>query len=259
MRKRIGSRELGYDTVGQGPALLMLHAFPLDRRMWQPTVQALSTARRVVTLDARGFGESSLDEAYSLEDLADDAVALLDALGIPMATVAGLSMGGYVALALARRHPARLAALALCDTRATADSPEGRRAREDGIAKVRADGTAEFLDGMPVRLLSGRAPDALRRQVRTLAEQRPEAILAALAAMRDRPDRTGELGELGCPTLVLVGADDSITPPSEARTLAGAIPGARLVELANAGHLSNLEQPAAFAAALTQFLDDNQL
>jgi pimeloyl-ACP methyl ester carboxylesterase len=188
--------------------------------------------------------------------MADDVAALLDELGVPMAAVGGLSMGGYVALAFARRHPARLSALILADTRAAADSEAARQAREDGIAKVLAGGTSEFLDGIPFRLLSGKADDALRRRVRGLAEQRPEGIIAALAAMRDRPDRTAELGELRCPTLVVAGAEDSVTPPSEAQAMARAIPGARYVDIPGAGHLSNLEAPEAFDAAVNSFLDE---
>jgi pimeloyl-ACP methyl ester carboxylesterase len=250
--------DLAYDVRGEGPLVLLLHAFPFDRRMWQDTAEALAARHRVATLDFRGFGESSLGAPPpSLEDLAEDVASLLDTLGAPMATLAGLSMGGYVALAFARRHPARLAALALCDTRAGADGEAARQARQDGIRKLEADGVAEFLDGMPLRLLSRGASDLLRRRVRLLSEQRPHALIAALAAMRDRPDRTAELAEIRCPTLVLVGAEDTVTPPSEAETMAQAIPGSRLAVLPGAGHLSNLEVPAAFEAALTQFLDEN--
>jgi pimeloyl-ACP methyl ester carboxylesterase len=256
--KRSGT-ELTYDVHGEGPTVVLLHAFPFDRRMWMHTQAALATGRRVVTLDLRGFGESPLgppSPSPSIEDFADDVSALLDALGAPMAALVGLSMGGYVALAFAHRHPARLAALVLADTRAGADAEAARQAREDGIAKVRADGTAEFLDGIPFRLLSAHAEEGLRRRVRGLAEQRAEGIVAALAAMRDRPDRSGELAALRCPTLVVVGADDTVTPPSDAQAMARAIAGARLVEIPRAGHLSNLEAPAAFERAVADFLDD---
>ncbi len=244
---------------GSGPALLLLHPFPFDRRSWSEVARPLAATRRVVMMDFRGFGEAAPGGPYSIDDLAEDATALLDQLGIPMATVAGLSMGGYVALALAARRPARLAGLVLCDTRASADSEAARQARQDGIAKVKSGGLNEFLDGMPVRLLSPTAPDALKRRVRTLSEQKDVAIVDALAAMRDRPDRTALLGQLHIPTLVLVGDGDTVTPPSEARAMAQAISGSRFVELAGAGHLSMLEQPDAFVAALTTFLDENRL
>jgi pimeloyl-ACP methyl ester carboxylesterase len=249
----MGSK-IAFDVRGAGIPLVLLHAFPFDRRMWADDAAALADRHRVITVDLPGFGESPLGASTSIAGFADDVAALLDELGVPMAAIAGLSMGGYVALAFAERHPARLAALVLADTRAGADSPEGRQAREDGIRKVRADGTAEFLDGIPFRLLSSHAPEPLRRRVRGLAEQRADGIVAALAAMRDRPDRTAELGSIACPTLVLVGGDDSVTPPSEARAMAAAIPGARLAELAGAGHLANLEAPRAFDDAVAELL-----
>jgi 3-oxoadipate enol-lactonase len=258
MRQKIAGREIGFDVTGSGPALLMLHPFPFDRRTWNEVATRLS-GRRVVTMDFRGFGESALSGPHSIEDLAEDAAALLDHLGIAMATVAGLSMGGYVALAMAALHPARAAGLALCDTRASADSEAARQARQDGISKVKSGGLNEFLDGTPVRLLSSKASDALKRRVRTLSEQKAEAIVEALAAMRDRPDRTALLPSLRVPALVLVGSDDTVTPPSEARAMAQSIPGARFVELAGAGHLSMLEQPDAFVGALQAFLDENNL
>jgi pimeloyl-ACP methyl ester carboxylesterase len=256
MRQVIAGREIGFDVTGSGPAVLFLHPFPFDRRSWSEVKIA---GHRVVTMDFRGFGESALSGPHTLEDLAQDATALLDHLGVPMATIVGLSMGGYVALALAALRPARVAALALCDTRASADSEAGRQARQDGIAKVRSGGLNEFLDGMPVRLLSPKSADALKRRVRTLSEQKAEAIVEALAAMRDRPDRTQLLPALRMPSLIVVGKDDTVTPPSEARAMAQAIPGSRFVEIADAGHLSMLEQPDAFVAALQAFLDENRL
>jgi pimeloyl-ACP methyl ester carboxylesterase len=260
MRQQIAGRELGFGVVGQGPALVLLHPFPFDRRSWDEVAERLGEHHRVVTIDARGFGESALQGPYSIDDLAEDATLLLDHLGIPMATIVGLSMGGYVALALAERRPARVAGLVLCDTRAAADSEAAQQARQAGIEKVNSGGLSEFLDGMPVRLLSSRASDALKRRVRTLSEQKAEAVAAALAAMRDRPDRTTLLGRLQLPCMVMVGAEDTVTPPSEARMMAAEVlPGARFAEIAGAGHLSMLEQPEAFVAAMTRFLDDNNL
>jgi pimeloyl-ACP methyl ester carboxylesterase len=257
MRQVIAGREIGFDVTGSGPALLLLHPFPFDRRAWGDVAGSLG--RRVVTMDFRGFGESALAGPYALEDLAEDATALLDHLGVAMATVVGLSMGGYAALAMAARRPARLAALALCNTRASADSEAARQARQDGIAKLKSGGLNEFLDGMPVRMLSPKSNDALKRRVRMLSEQKADAVVEALAAMRDRPDRSALLPSLRLPVLVVAGTDDTVTPPSEARAMAQAIPGAKFVEIANAGHLSMLEQPDAFVAAMCAFLDENHL
>jgi pimeloyl-ACP methyl ester carboxylesterase len=151
---------------------------------------------------------------------------------------------------LAQRHPARLEALVLADTKATPDTPEAREARGQAIALVKAQGVPAYLEKQLPRLLAPRAPASLRDEVRTLGEQRPEAVIAGLEALRDRPDRRAELSSIACPTLVIVGAEDALTPPAEAKAMADAIPNARLIELPGAGHLSNLEAPDAFSAAL---------
>ena len=259
MLARVGKLDIGYDRQGDGPPILMLHAFPFDRRMWQGTAAALAGRHTVLTIDCRGFGESAgalgKDGRFSIEDLADDTAGLMDALGLERAALAGLSMGGYVALAFAHRHGARLRALVLCDTRAGADSPEGRRGRDDAIALVRSNGAGAYLDGTLPKLVAKDAAPATRARVRALAATDDAAVTAGLAALRDRPDRSGELGSIRCPTLVLVGAADGVTPPAEARAMASAIPGARLYEIPGAGHLSSLEAPAAFETALLDFLD----
>ena len=254
-----GGAELAYDVRGAGPIVVLLHGFPVNRRMWTQAAQLLSARFRVLTLDVRGFGESALGSPApppSLLTLADDLAALLDAEGAPVAAVCGLSMGGYVALAFAAQHPARLSALILADTRASADSPDARRARDEGIARLGAGQVAAYLAPLPDKLLSPHATAALRDEVRTLAAaQSPEALAWALAAMRDRPDRSDEVRALRCPTLVVVGSDDALTPPAEAAALRATIPGAQLAELTGAGHLSGLEAPAAFSAAVAAFLD----
>lgn len=258
MRKTIGARELAFEVGGEGPALLLLHPFPFDRQLWDDVLPALRARHRVIALDFRGFGEAAPSGPYALTDLADDSAALLDALGIPMAAVCGISMGGYVALAFAARHAARLAALALVDTRAVADTPEGRRARDQGMAEVRARGSAAYAASIPDNLLAKRAAAPVRERVRALASsQSSEAIAHALAAMRDRPDRSGELAQITCPTLVVVGAEDPLTPPADARAMARAISGSRLAELPGAGHLTPVEVPGPFAAALLTFLDES--
>jgi 3-oxoadipate enol-lactonase len=250
MRQQVNGRIVSYDDAGSGPPIVLLHAFPFDRRMWWSTAAALAGHRRVIAPDLRGFGDSPGSGPFSIADLADDVAALLDVLGLSRATILGLSMGGYIALAFAARHGRRLDGLVLADTRAGADSPEGRRGRDEGIALLQAKGVDAYLDGLLPRLLAPGAPDATRTSTRALACQSAHALIDALIAMRDRPDRRGELGQIAVPTLVLVGTADGVTPPAEARAMAAAIPGARLIELPDAGHLSNLEAPAAFEAAL---------
>jgi pimeloyl-ACP methyl ester carboxylesterase len=247
MRAKIVGGELAYDRVGSGPPLVLLHAFPFDRRLWQ----GLQIAGRTLILpDLRGFGESPL-RPFTIADLADDVASLLDALGLPGAAIGGMSMGGYVALAFARRHRGRTQGLLLCDTKAAPDTPEAREARDEAIELVRTQGVAAYVDKMLPKLLSPSAPELTRNRARALGNQRPEAVITGLQALRDRPDRRPELPEIAAPTVIVVGSEDAVTPPSEARAMAAAIPGARLVELPGAGHIANLESPEAFAAALS--------
>lgn len=253
------TQKLAYDTRGSGPTLVLVHAFPFDRRMWSHELAQLSDARRVVAVDLRGFGESPLWGEPTIDELADDVVATLDELGVPMASVCGLSMGGYVALSLAERHAARLGALILCDTRAAGDSDVARAAREATIRQVRSDGPAAFLDGVPERLLSRHASDDLRQRVRDLCVDRTDAIVAATRAMAHRPDRMALLGRIDVPTLVLCGGEDTTSPAPEMRSLASQIPDAEYVEIAGAGHLSNLEAPGRFDEAVARFLAAHDL
>lgn len=249
-------RAIGYDAHGEGPAVLLLAPFPFDRSFWG---NLALPGFRLIAIDARGYGDSALGEpGFTMDQLADDAVALLDHLGIPMAAAVGCSMGGYVALALATKRPQRLSALVLMDTRAGADGANARASRDAGIAQVRAHGAASFLDGIGVRLCGRSSSDETRAAVHAMAMgssgELDRALLATLVALRDRPDRTQQLASLRLPTLVLVGTEDAVTPPDEARAMQRAIPGATLVELEGAGHLPSLERPAALNAALLDWL-----
>jgi len=247
---------LAAEVSGSGAAVVLLHAFPLDRRMWRAVTPALSSEVRVIAVDLPGFGESPLPHGgWTVDDAADAVVARLDALGVVSPAVVGLSMGGYVALAMAARHPGRVGALALCDTRAAPDGEQARAGRDDGRAALARGERAAFLGPLLDRLVAPDCPDEVRATLQELADAQPtEALRAALLALRDRPDRTALLPSLEVPALVLVGAADAITPPAEARALATAIRGAALVELPGAGHLTAVEQPAAFAAAMREFL-----
>jgi 3-oxoadipate enol-lactonase len=274
MRRQVRGRDIGYDDRGRGEVVVLLHAFPFARDIWRgpaegtglhpavDVVAALATRFRVLSLDARGFGESDLraiggsSAPYALTDLADDLAALLDALEIERAALLGMSMGGYTALAFVARHPARLAALALADTRAAADTPEVRAKRDEALATIHGRGAAAYLDGSLARLLSPRAPPALHAHVRARAEPRADSLVAGVEALRDRPDRTAELAAIACPTLVVCGASDQVTPATEMRRMSAVIPRARYVELADAGHLAHLEAPQAFTTAIGSFLGD---
>jgi pimeloyl-ACP methyl ester carboxylesterase len=222
--------------------------------MWRKASAALAGQRRVITPDMRGFGLSDLGSGdHSIADMADDVASLLDALKLPAATVGGMSMGGYVALAFARRHRKRLQSLVLADTKAAADTPDARQGRQAAITLVETQGVAALLEKQIPRLLSASASEGLRAEVRRLGAQPPNAVIAAIRALRDRPDRTAELPEIAVPTLVVVGTQDALSPPEDGRAMAASMPRARVVEIPGAGHLSSLENPDAFAAALAGF------
>jgi len=241
---------------GRGDPVVLLHAFPLDGSMWDAERAELAKSHRVIIPDLSGFGRSgSASPPQSLDQHADDVVGILDSLGVERATVAGLSMGGYIAFALARRHPERLSRLILADTRAAPDSPEGRRGRDENIALVQRDGVAPLVERLLPKLLSPQAPPAVVERVRALgSRQSAVALTSALAAMRDRPDSTPLLAKIAVPTLVIVGEADAISPPAEARAIAAALPAGQLAVIDGAGHLANLESPAAFMTAMRRGL-----
>lgn len=251
-----------YDDIGEGKPVVLLHAFPLARRMWRPQVEALRGECRLLVPDLRGFGGTgSFEEAPSVERMADDVADLLRARAVPEPVVlGGLSMGGYVALAFARRHPARLRALILADTRAEPDTSEGKASRAQTIAFAETHPVSEVINLLLPKLVSdeirARRPEVVE-EIRRIAEaQTPAAIVAALQALRDRPDARPTLGDIRVPTLVVVGSEDALTPPAVARTLVENIRDARLATLAGAGHLSNLEQAERFTEAARAFLHD---
>jgi pimeloyl-ACP methyl ester carboxylesterase len=242
--------------------VLLLHAFPLAAEMWAPQLAAVPSGWRFVAPDLRGFGASSPDagddRAWSMDDYARDAIALLDRLEVREAVVCGLSMGGYAAFALLRLAPARVRGLVLADTRPDPDSPALRTAREQAMLTVERDGVPALAEGMLPRLL-GRTSTATRPRVveavrRLAAAQSPKAVTAALVRLMTRPDSMPLLAALTCPTLIVVGEEDEITGPEVARQMHGQVASASLALVGHAGHLSNLEQPEAFNEALDRFL-----
>lgn len=238
--------------------VVLIHAFPLDGRMWAPQRNALAARTRVLVPDLPGFGASAGHPARPDLDAWADVLERLLArrLGPRPAIVCGLSMGGYVALRLADRHPARLAGLVLADTRARADDDAGRRARDEAVGRVSTGGVAALVDALVPKLLAEASSDALRHRVRELAlQQSPAAVVAALRAMRDRPDSTPVLDRLRVPTVVVVGEHDALTPPHEAAAMVARVPAAKLVMVEGAGHLSSLERPDVFTSAVGGLVD----
>jgi len=240
---------------GRGEPVLLLHGFPLDGRMWDMQAKELSRAARVIVPDLAGFGRSRSMTAASLDEMADDVASLLDSLGARQATIIGLSMGGYVSMAFARRHLGRVARLGLCDTRALPDSAEGKKVRDTNIALVDAEGPSAVLERMLPALLSPGASPEVREFVRAMGRsQVPSGMKAALAAMRDRPDARPWLATFDVPAMVVVGSEDKLSPPSEAQEMVALLPRAELALVPGAGHLANLEAPAAFTAHLARLL-----
>ena len=247
--------ELAFEIHDSRPVLVLLHPFPFDRRIWTAQAGELGETATVIAVDLPGFGDSP-PAAPDLDGWADRVEGLLGELVGELPVVAlGLSMGGYVALRLAARHPGRVEALVLADTRAGADPPEGRAARDEAIAAVRREGVEAIAGGLLGKLLSPDADPSVVERVRGLMlEQDPEAVVAALAAMRDRPDSTPVLEEFHGPALVMVGTRDVLTPPTEAEAMAARLESSWLVRIPGAGHLANVEAPEEFNAAVAAFL-----
>ncbi|HVM12220.1 MAG TPA: alpha/beta fold hydrolase [Actinomycetota bacterium] len=236
--------------------LALIHAFPLDASMWDEQVAALAGDTRVLAPSLPGFGGvPSAGDVLTMERMADHVVAELDRQEVERAVIGGLSMGGYAALELWRRHRDRVAALILADTRAEPDDDAGREKRRALAEKVRAEGSGAVADAPPPLLAEGAEPDLWEAVKATIRRQPAEAIAAAALGMAERPDSGPTLATIDVPTLVIVGSEDTLTPPPLSERLAREIPGAQLVTLEGAGHLSNLEDPDGFTKAVRGFLE----
>lgn len=247
--------------------LVLLHGFPLDHRMWLDVTDLLTGDPTVLAPDLPGFGSSPVGEDVaervggptpSIDVMADGVAATLRAAGVTRAVVGGLSMGGYVALALAERHPDLLAGLALLDTKATADPPEAQANRERIAAAVLAEDSVEAVLGMRTSLLGPTCrdarPDLVEHLEAWIGDQGPRGVAWAQRAMAARPDRTAVLSALSVPALVLVGVEDELSPPAQARAMADVLADVRLVEVPAAGHMTAIENPQPVAAALSSLL-----
>jgi 3-oxoadipate enol-lactonase len=262
MEAQLNGIRLVWDEVGRAstaPPLLLVHGFPLNRTMWRPQLAALAASTRVIAPDLRGHGASDAPPGpYLMDDFAADLQALLDHLGLARVIYCGLSMGGYIGFAFVRRYPARLAGLMLADTRAGADTEEGRANREDLAQLVEREGSAATVDRLLPRYVAPRThatqPELVAGVRAMIAGTPPAGLAGAARGMGRRPDSFATLGEIAVPTAIVVGSEDALTPPAEAERLHTAIAGSTLTIIPDAGHLSNLEQPAAFNEAVRRFL-----
>jgi 3-oxoadipate enol-lactonase len=261
MKAAIIGLTLAYDDHGVGWPLIFLHAFPLNRGMWSGELTALLPLGRyrLVSLDWRGFGESEIGSDISTMDLlADDVAGLMDMLGMQDAILCGLSMGGYVTFAFLRKYPERVRGLILADTRPGADTAEAQANREHVARLAETDGPDAIADLQIPRLITAgtrqERPDvevSIRQMINAAT---PQGIAAASRGMARRADSSDLLAAIAVPTLVIVGEQDELTTPTVAREYAARIPHAQYIVIPRAGHLSNLEQPAAFLQAISGFL-----
>lgn len=231
---------------GSGLPVVLVHAFPVDGRLYEPLLRSGVPGARLVVPDLPGFGSSASAHVTSLDDYADAVLRVCDGEGIDRFVCGGTSMGGYITFAVWRHAPERVDGLVLMDTRAGADADEARAGREQTAQRVEAEGTAFLAEEMVPKLLGPRTrtEPEIAEAVRTMiTEATPAGTASALRAMAARPDATDDLGSMNVPALVVVGADDEITPPPAAHAMADALPRSRLEVVDGAGHLTPLEAP----------------
>jgi pimeloyl-ACP methyl ester carboxylesterase len=270
-RIRSGHRSLSYiESAGRPVAgikplvAVLIHGFPVNAESWQRQLDDVPEGWRFIAVDLPGFGESDLlrpeTAAASIDDYAAAVIDLLDALHVESAVIGGLSMGGYVAFAMYRRAPGYFAGLLLANTRAQADSPDGRAGRQKMIDLANAEGPSAIASQMLPRLLGettrSEQPDLVRRVEGMMRSASSRGIVHALQAMAGRPDSTPDLPRIGCATLVVSGDEDTVIPAKESRDMADRLRFADLEILAGAGHLSNMERPAEFNRRFARFLKD---
>lgn len=249
--------KLGYEEAGAGPVLLLVHGFPIDRRIWGHQVNGLSDIRRVVAVDLRGRGKSPApaEDGWTIDTHAGDLADTIASLGVDAVDLGGISMGGYVAFALLRRRPELVRSLILVSTRAAADPPEYRTGRVTTAERARRYGTRALAGSMLPSLLAAGAPETVQQEVLAMFDAVPgDTSGADSLAMKDRVDSTPMLGEISVPTLVIEGAGEQLLPAGTAREMADAIPGGRLATIPGAGHFAPVENPDGVNGAIRGFL-----
>lgn len=246
---QINDVTLAFERCGTGMPLVLIHGFPLDHSIWAQTASLLANHFEVILPDLRGFGQSSAPGApYTLTDMADDLAQLLNHVGIEKAAFAGHSMGGYIALAFAKKHPARITALGLVASQAAADSPERRAARYVTAGEVAAKGVKTLAADMAAKLTPNPAIQAALKPL--MESQSPAAVIGALGALAEREDLFSFLCKSSLPVVLIHGGADALIPIERAREIHAALPAARLIELPGVGHMPMMEAPQQTAQAL---------
>lgn len=260
MNVSVDDINLAYDDVGTGPAVLLIHGFPLNRQMWQPQLKPIADAGyRVIAPDLRGFGASDAPAGgYSMDRFADDVIALLDALKIDKAVVGGMSMGGYILMNLMERYPDRVRAACFIATRSNADDEAGRERRKAMAAEAERLGANPIIKIFAELLFAAEtsqtSPELIARVTSWMRETSPKGLAGGLLAMRDRKDYTQQLPSFRHPSLVIAGAEDRAAPAEAAQTLIEGLSGCRSKVIEKAGHMVNMEQPAIFNETMIEFL-----
>ena len=262
MEVEINGFKMAYSEKGQGIPLLFIHGYPLNRKMWQPQLDGLSEFAHILAIDLRGHGDTqSISGPYSMDLFADDLNAFLDNLGIHKKIIlCGLSMGGYIAFAFFRKYSLKLSAMILSATRAAADSPEARTARDQSAKLAINMGVEAIVEGMLPRMLSPTTilnkPELVEQLREIMLHTSLEGVLGDLVGLKNRPDSTPTLAQIDLPVLVIAGEDDQIIPLFEVKAMHAALPSSRLVTVPEAGHLPNLENPIQFNQAIIKFLSE---
>lgn len=253
----LSDRPYFYQDRGEGVPLLLFHGFPFSSESFWPQLARPPKGVRLLIPDHRGFGRSALAPGVAtMESMAEDGLALLDALGLPSALVGGVSMGGYVSIALTRLDPGRVRGLLLVDTQSLPDDEAGRARREAAAQDVEKHGVGALVDGMLPRLMAaGVAPEVKARVERMMRAQSPQAVAAASRGMAARLDGKDILSRFSGPCAVVVGAEDLIIPLERARVMHELVSGSTLEVLPGAGHLTNLERPVEFGAIVERLVE----
>jgi pimeloyl-ACP methyl ester carboxylesterase len=256
--KSVNGTTLFYEERGSGLPVVLMHGFPLDGRIWTAQLDALSKQYRVIVPDLRGFGRSKSNTPFTMKSLAEDICSLLRSIGAIPCVLGGFSMGGYAALAFAKEYQSDLRGLMLIDTRAEADTAEGKTGRQKMIDLARTSGSKAVADQMMPKMLApatAKNQPAVAQQLQQIMETASALTIEhALAAMRDRDDQTAFLPSIAVPTLIVVGQEDAITPPKMAEAMNQQIPRSNLVIIPDAGHMSPMEKPQEVTRAMQDFL-----
>lgn len=258
----VNNFDLSYDDVGEGLVpIVFLHGFPFDKTMWREQMDYLKATRRVIACDIRGFGKSTDEESHlSIDLFANDLILFIDKLELEKVIICGLSMGGFIALNAMIRFPSRFEALMLCDTQCIADSYEVKVKRYETIEEIKEYGVANFNEGFIKKVFhedSITNKPELVEQLRTVVFSNSQHIICqGLLALAERSESCSFLDEITIPTLIICGREDVVTPLEESKYMNKNITGSVLHVINNAGHVSNLEEPAKFNKLLRDFLMD---